>query len=135
MTLDISNNDNSNKMSDSLRVWIDGCILYFIYKISYMIDFVYRIATGNILVNPFYTVGFFLYPLKTWESQKFSDVFRGYKNRSVAKICNLLLRISNLAFLFEKFPIWYNFYTRTIRIQNVMKKQLHVFHISSPSFQ
>ena len=34
--------------------------------------------------NPFHVIGLFLYPLKTSENQKFSDVFRGYTNRPVA---------------------------------------------------
>ena len=33
---------------------------------------------------PFYTTGLFLYPLKAWESLRFSDVFRGYRKRPVA---------------------------------------------------
>ena len=31
--------------------------------------------------NPFYATGLFLYPLKTSENQKFSDVFMGYRKR------------------------------------------------------
>ena len=32
-----------------------------------------------IIVNPNHATGLFLYPLKTLENQRFSDVFRGYK--------------------------------------------------------
>ena len=35
-------------------------------------------------INPFYATGFFRYPLKTTENQRFSDVFRGYRKRPVA---------------------------------------------------
>ena len=31
-------------------------------------------------INPFYSSVTFLYPLKTSENQRFSDVFRGYRN-------------------------------------------------------
>ena len=34
--------------------------------------------------NPFYTTGIFLYPLKTLENERFSDVFRGYRKKPVA---------------------------------------------------
>ena len=34
-------------------------------------------------VNPFHATGLFLYPLKTSENQRFSDVFRGYRTRPV----------------------------------------------------
>ena len=30
-------------------------------------------------INPFHTIGLYLYPLKTPENQKFSEVFRGYR--------------------------------------------------------
>ena len=36
------------------------------------------------LVNPFSASVPFLYPLKTSESQRFSDVFRGYRNGRLA---------------------------------------------------
>ena len=40
------------------------------------------------MINPSHATGLesdlFLYPLKTSENQRFSDVFRGYKKRSVA---------------------------------------------------
>ena len=32
---------------------------------------------NNFTVNLFHATGFFLYPLKTSENQRFSDVFRG----------------------------------------------------------
>ena len=35
------------------------------------------------VINPFYAIGLFLYPLKTWENQRFSDVVRGYRKRPV----------------------------------------------------
>ena len=38
----------------------------------------------NSYLNPFHTTDLFLYHLKTSENQSFSDVFRGYKKRSVA---------------------------------------------------
>ena len=36
------------------------------------------------LISPFHATGLFLYPLKTSENQKFSDVSRGFKKRSMA---------------------------------------------------
>ena len=33
-------------------------------------------------INPFHTIVLFLYPLKTSENLRFSDVFRGYRKRS-----------------------------------------------------
>ena len=38
----------------------------------------------TVLINPFHATGLFLFPLKTSGNQRFSDVFRGYKKRSVA---------------------------------------------------
>ena len=35
-------------------------------------------------LNPFHATDLFWYPLKTSENQRFSDVFRGYQERSVA---------------------------------------------------
>ena len=37
------------------------------------------------LFHPFLVAGLFLYPLKTEENLKFSDVFRGYRKRPVAR--------------------------------------------------
>ena len=37
----------------------------------------------KILINLFHVTGFFLYPLKTTQYQKFCDVFRGYGKRLV----------------------------------------------------
>ena len=39
----------------------------------------------NTLLNPFYATGLFLYPLKTSENQRFSDVFMGYRKRPVGR--------------------------------------------------
>ena len=39
---------------------------------------------STIFLNSFHATDLFWYPLKTSENQKFSDVFRGYQNRSVA---------------------------------------------------
>ena len=36
------------------------------------------------ILNLFHATGLFLYPLKTWENQRFSYIFRGYKKRPVA---------------------------------------------------
>ena len=36
------------------------------------------------IINPFYAIGLFLYPLKTSENLWFSDVFRGYRQRLLA---------------------------------------------------
>ena len=36
-------------------------------------------------INPFHATGLFLHPLKISENQSFSDVFRGYRNRSAAQ--------------------------------------------------
>ena len=37
-----------------------------------------------VLLNPFHVNAPFLYPLKTAENQRFSDIFRGYKNGKLA---------------------------------------------------
>ena len=36
------------------------------------------------MLNPFHATGVFLYPLKTSENGRSSDVFRGYRKRPVA---------------------------------------------------
>ena len=65
--------------------------------------------------NPFHATGLFLYPLKT-ENQKFSDVFRGYRKRSVTWNAFIRLQIYVFAGLQEikfrygrddKMPSWY----------------------------
>ena len=38
-----------------------------------------------IIINPFHATDLLLYPLKTSENQRFSDVFRGYQKRSVVR--------------------------------------------------
>ena len=40
--------------------------------------------TNNPIIIPFHVISLFLFLLKTWENQKFSDVSRGYKKRPVA---------------------------------------------------
>ena len=47
---------------------------------------IYSFTHGNIglkWINPFHANVLFLYPLKTPENQRFSDVFRGYRNRTL----------------------------------------------------
>ena len=39
---------------------------------------------NNLSINPFHATGLFLFPLKTLENLWFSDVFRGYRKRTVA---------------------------------------------------
>ena len=39
---------------------------------------------SSLVVNPFHVSVFFLYPLKTSENQRFSDVFIGYRKRPAA---------------------------------------------------
>ena len=39
---------------------------------------------SSFALNPFQVTGLFLYPLKTSENQRFSDVFGGYRKRPVA---------------------------------------------------
>lgn len=64
------------------------------------------ISNQHISVNPFHAIGSFLCPLKTAESQSFSELFRGYKKRSVACdgltnwILQYMARIPN--------PVWFN---------------------------
>ena len=36
-------------------------------------------------MNSFHAIGLFLFPLKTSENQRFSDVFRGYRKQRVAE--------------------------------------------------
>ena len=40
---------------------------------------------SKIFINPFQATDPFLYPLKTSENLWFSDVFKGYRKRSLAK--------------------------------------------------
>ena len=56
-----------------------------------------------IVINPFYATGLFLYPLKTSENQRFSDVFRGYRKRPVAW--------NGLRFNITHFSLMFHFYT------------------------
>ena len=44
---------------------------------------VFRVTTNTF--NPFHAADLFWYPLKASENQRFSDVFRGYQKRSVAR--------------------------------------------------
>ena len=50
----------------------------------YNIRFVYLSITDYVL-NPFLTNVSFLYPLKTLENHRFSDVFRGYKSGTLVE--------------------------------------------------
>ena len=43
-----------------------------------------RVKFKNHWFNPLHATGLFLYPLKTWENQRFSDVFRRHRKRPVA---------------------------------------------------
>ena len=36
------------------------------------------------MINPFRATGHFLYPLKALRNQRFSDIFRGYREKQVA---------------------------------------------------
>ena len=44
----------------------------------------YNPFCGSVHIDPFHATGYFQYPLKTSENQKFSAVFRGYKQKPVA---------------------------------------------------
>ena len=44
----------------------------------------YKVSNPNTTLTHFITTGLFLYPLKTSENHRFSDVFRGYRKRPVA---------------------------------------------------
>ena len=58
----------------------------FLYNVN--LAFNESILPGNwkkkFMVNPFHATDLFLYLLKTSENQRFCDVFRGYRKRSVA---------------------------------------------------
>ena len=60
----------------------------------------WRSLTHFKVFNPFHATGLFLFPLKTSENQRFSDVLRGYRKRSVAWSG---LTFSFLIFLGKKF--------------------------------
>ena len=61
------------------RLWID---LVFAWLIEYpKIYFNYKIV---FVFTPFHATSLFLYPLKTSENERFSDVFREYRKRPVA---------------------------------------------------
>ena len=62
--------------------FITFVVLKTLYNISNIWKSVKRYIT--IRVNPFHDTGVFLYPMKTSENQRFSDVFRGYRKRLVA---------------------------------------------------
>ena len=52
---------------------------------------VYRKSQKDFLthINPFHATDLFLYPQKTLETYRFSDVFRGYRKRPVAFNCKM----------------------------------------------
>ena len=58
--------------------------MYSGFDSFYRIDFQAILSAAGFLFNPFHATGLFLYPLKTSENQRFSDVFRGYRKRPVA---------------------------------------------------
>ena len=59
---------------------MDYCKPYFVSHIS---RGPYLHWIRHHIINPFMLLGFFLYPLKTSENQRFSYVFRGYRKRQV----------------------------------------------------
>ena len=60
--------------------WSMFCIIYFSILESIEINE----SNGAKWFNPFHATGLFLYSLKKWENQRFSDVFMGYRKRPVA---------------------------------------------------
>ena len=66
----------------------------------------------------------FRYPLKTWENQRFSDVFRGYRNARLA--WNGLMRPS----LYENFPNTQLFLVQ-VR-ENTDQKKLRIWTLFKP---
>ena len=56
----------------------------FIYKGNQLTVFYMMTALFINSFNPFHATNLFLYPLKTSENLRFSDVFRGYRKRPVA---------------------------------------------------
>ena len=68
---------------------------------------------SSIFLNPFDATDIFWYPLKTSENQRFSNVFRGYRNRSVAwneLIIKILLSFPKRFFFFHyHFSLQYDF--------------------------
>ena len=78
-----------------------------VYSKNLLIDFknvlnTFKITNKNIgLKNPFHSTGRSLYPLKTSENQRLSDVFRGYRKRLVASkwlMCRIDQRIFQKAY-------------------------------------
>ena len=64
----------------------------------------YEICSKQLQLCP---LVFFLYTLKTSESQRFSDVFRGYRKRPVdAVLVSLLLTLNRFHSLFSYFHCW-----------------------------
>ena len=51
-----------------------------LFEFSKHVDYLIRLLKLQNLRNPFYSSVTFIYPLKTSESDRFSDVFRGYIN-------------------------------------------------------
>ena len=51
-------------------------------KASYL-AFLYQRFFALIFINPFHAIVPFLYPLKTLENQRFSNVYRGYRNKGL----------------------------------------------------
>ena len=48
----------------------------------------YELLTENFMkntINPFHATDLFLYSLKTSENWRFSDVFKGYRNKTIAR--------------------------------------------------
>ena len=62
----------------------------------------FKTQVCQLLLNPFHATGFFLYLLKASENLWFSDVFRGYRKRTVAwngLMYQLFFRTPNLLLL------------------------------------
>ena len=69
-------------------------------------------------VIPFHATGLFLYPLKTSQNQRFSDVFMGYRKRIVARNVLALTRFLKM-FNFASKPGFFNltFFYRYLKIE------------------
>ena len=67
---------------------------------TFLSEFLFNKVTNLNLINPFHATGFFLYPLKTSENQRFSNVFRGYRKRTMARNGSKNIQKPNVFFSF-----------------------------------
>ena len=64
-------NDLQERLISNRKIFADDNSIFLVFRDS---------NSSSLSLNPFYSSVTFLQPLKTSENQRFSDVFRGYRN-------------------------------------------------------